>query len=355
MNKILVMEKSLDDAIAVSFNAIEKNDFSKVIRLLEYVKKYKKNYDEVTINYALLISYMNTHNSKEAIKIIAELDQMEIQNPQIAEVLNNIKKDLKVHVTNKAELSYEQIIKQLKITEKMQLLTNLYNEYGENSIWSSLINPEEIGNLRYLYQNYQEKITKWYTLIVDFSEFTDEVKPIDLFQLLKEIEADAFFWFNFPIQDLAIILNNQALPTYVKNFVLACLAYYTNKKIIANIKIQIPELGGEITTYDLPIFTKQINEIAEQVSKVYDLDTENNEETIQTMIKSVIDVIVITNYPNDVLKEQVRISAIVAYIVNDIFMGREYDVLVNQKFGYEFKQLKSDIKNYEKIITFLIT
>ncbi len=355
MNKVLVMEKSLDDAIAVSFNAIERNDFSKVIRLLEYVKKYKKNYDEVTINYALLISYMNTHNSKEAVKIIAELDQIEIQNPQIAEVLNNIKKDLKVHVTNKRELSYEQIIKQLKITEKMQLLTKLYNEYGENSIWSNLINPEEIDSLRYIYKNYQDKITKWYTLIVDFSEFTDEVKPIDIFQLLKEIEADAFFWFNFPVQDLAIILNNQALPGYVKNFVLACLAYYTEKKIIANIKIQIPELGGEITTYDLPVFTNEINEIAAKVSKVYDLDTENSEETIQTMIKSVIDVIVTTNYPNDALKDKKRISAIIAYIVNDIFMGREYDVLVNQEFGYEFKQLKNEIKNYEKIIAFLIT
>ncbi len=355
MTKILTMEKSLEDAIAIGFSAIEANDFYKVIRLLEYVKRYKNNYDEVMINYALLISYMNTQQTDEAVRIINEMDQLEIQNVQIAEVLRNIKKDLKLTNISQKKHSYEEIISNLEIQSKLHLLKDLYDLEGDESIWADLINPQNISSLRNRYQFYLLQLEKWNHLIIDFTEFSDKITPVDLFEFIKAIEQDYFFWFNFKSEHLAIILNNQELPTYVKNYVLERIAFFTKEKVLPIINITIPEIGDEITTYDLPVYVKKQKIITKEIMKIYLFDDAIDESTITTMIKSILDIIIISNYPTDMLVDVDKVSATASFIVNDIFMGREYDVLTAEHFGYKFIDLKSEIKQYERIITFLIT
>lgn len=355
MKKVLVMEKSLEDAIAISFNAIEKNDFKKVIKLLEYVKKYKHNYDEVMINYALLISYMNNQNTSEAIRIITELDQMDIQNVQIAEVLKNIKKDLKLNKAKRGDLSYDEIISNLEVQPKLKILKDLYDKYGEDTIWSNIINPEEIDALRHRYKIYLQQAERWNKLIVNFEGFNEDIAPVDMFEFMKSIENDYFFWFNFDGSELAIILNNKLIPNYAKNFIMERIAFYTKERVLPILNIRIPEIDDEITTMDLPVYTAEAEAIIKKITTIYELDTDHDEDTIKAMIKSVLDIVIVSNYPLNSLENQEKSAAIVAFIVNDIFMGREYDVLVTEKLDFEFKDLKNEIKQYERIITFLIT
>ncbi len=355
MTKILTMEKSLEDAIAIGFSAIEANDFYKVIRLLEYVKRYKNNYDEVMINYALLISYMNTQQTDEAVRIINEMDQLEIQNVQIAEVLRNIKKDLKLTSIKQKDYTYEEIISNLEIKSKLKILNGLEDMDWEDTIWTDLLYDENIHLLNNRYKRYLIQHEKWTRLILNFTDFNDKLTPVDLFEFIKIIEQDYFFWFNFKSEDLGQILNNKHLPTYVKNYVLERVAFFTKEKVLPIINITIPEIGDEITTYDLPVYVKKQKIITKEIMKIYLFDDAIDESTITTMIKSILDIIIISNYPTDMLVDVDKVSATASFIVNDIFMGREYDVLTAEHFGYKFIDLKSEIKQYERIITFLIT
>lgn len=362
MKKVITMNKSLDDAVGMALNAIEKGDFNKVIKLLEYVKKYKKDYDEVMVNYALLISYMNTGQTSKAADVMVILDELEIKNPQIDEVLKAIKKDLLRVKKNKEnsikevkDLTYEQIIGNLNLEDRLKILGELYAEYGEGTIWSSLVNPSEIEELRHNYAQYLSIHRKWLEYVIEFKGFNENVTPLDVFEYLREIEDDYFFWFNFNFHHLELILNNPNMHQFVKNFILERLAFYTQKKIIPVYNIKLSELNSEITTYDLPVFTDQKNELITDINSFYSLVTEVDSDAIEAMVASIVDIILISNYPNDLFEESDIIKAVVAYIVNDVYLGREYDVMIKEKLNISFEQVKSEIKRYEKLIAYLIT
>ncbi len=362
MNKVISMKKSLDDAVGMALNAIEKGDFKKVIKLLEYVKEYKEDYDEVMVNYALLISYMNTGQTSKAAQVMAILDELEIKNPQIDEVLKAIKKDLQRIKKNRdsekrevEELSYEQIIGNLNLEDRLKLLGELYAQFGEGTIWSSLVNPSEVEELRHNYAQYLGLNHKWLGYIVNFKGFDENTSPLDVFEFLREIEDDYFFWFNFNFKHLELILNNSKMHQFVKNFILERLAFYTKEKIIPVYNIKLSELNSEITTYDLPVFTDQKNELITDVNSIYSLVTEVDSDAIESMVASIVDIILIANYPNDLFQESDTVKAVVAYIVNDVYLGREYDVMIKDKLNITFNQVKTEIKRYEKLIAYLIT
>ncbi len=363
MSKVISMPKSLDDAIGTALIAIEKNDFNKVIKLLEYVKTYKEEYDEVMVNYALLISYMNTGYLDKANETLNVLENTNVSNPQVASVLKSIKKDLvsqqQANETNQSasiqELTYEQIIQNLNLHDRLQIIAEQYQINGDNTIWSNLINPSEIEDLRMNYSVFLNQLNKWKLYVINFKDFNSEFSPLDVYEFLKEIEDDEFFWLNFNFTHLEVILNNQNLHQFVKNFVLEKLAYYTKKKILPIYNIRLAELSGEITTADLPIYEQEQANVIENLTSFYELDTKHDSETIETMIESILDVISTMNYPNNIYTGKISIEAIVAYIVNDIFLGREYDVTVKARTNVSFEDVKEEIKKYEELISYLIT
>ncbi len=363
MSKVVSMPKSLDDAIGTALVAIEKNDFKKVIKLLEYVKTYKTEYDEVMVNYALLISYMNTGQLDKANDVIAILDETTVNNPQVASVLKSIKKDLANQQTVEASsqdkeiqnLTYEQIIQNLNLTDRLNIIAEKYQEVGPNTIWSQLINPSEIEDLRSNYNVYMNQFSKWKLYIVNFQSFNSEFSPLDVYEFLKEIEDDEFFWLNFNFTHLEVILNNKNLHQFVKNYVLEKLAYYTKEKILPIYNIRLAELDGEISTIDLPIYEIDKSDIINRITSFYELDTKYDSDTIETMVGSILDVIGTMNYPNNIYDGRIAIDSVVAYIVNDIFLGREYDVTVKAKTSISFEDVKEEIKKYEQLISYLIT
>jgi hypothetical protein len=50
-----------------------------------------------------------------------------------------------------------------------------------------------------------------------------------------------------------------------------------------------------------------------------------------------------------------RLEAIVGYIVNDIFLGRQYDGVIEHYSGYNFDEVKKEMQELEMLITFLIS
>ncbi len=362
MNKVVSMPKSLDDAIGTALIAIEKNDFNKVIKLLEYVKTYKKEYDEVMVNYALLISYMNSGSLDKAKDTLEILENTNVNNPQVQNVLNSIKKDLEnqtsvshdVEEAKQNKLSHAEIMENLNLNDRINLVADKYAKLGKNTIWSNLLNEDEVEDLRINYAVYLNQLNKWKMFVVNFNGFTSEYSPLDVYEFLKEIEDDEFFWLNFNFRHLEIILNNTNLHQFVKNYVLEKVAYYTYDKVLPVYNIKLAELNGEISTVDLPNYTDSKAMVIDVLSSYYELDTKHDSETIETMIESIVDVIGTMNYPNDIYSMKKTIP-IIGYIVNDIFLGREYDITIKNKTEISFEDVKEEIKKYEQLISFLIT
>lgn len=363
MNKVISMPKSLDDAIGTALIAIEKNNFQKVIKLLEYVKLYKNDYDEVMVNYALLISYMNTGVLDKAHETLNILENTKVSNPQVAEVLKSIKKDLINQVTishnnqTKAiqDLSTKDIISKLNLSDRQQIIIENYRKFGDNTIWSNLLNEDEVADLRMNYTVYLNQMGKFSKYIVNFKGFTSEFSPLDVYEFLKEVEDDEFFWLNFNFKNLELILNNKTLHQFVKNYVLENIAKYTKLKILPIYNIRLSELNGEISTIDLPVYEELKDETIKRIGTFYQLNTKHDAETIATMIESIVDVVATINYPKDVFTNGPLMDAVVAYIVNDIFLGRENDITIKATTNLAFEDVREEIKKYEELISYLIT
>ena len=81
------------------------------------------------------------------------------------------------------------------------------------------------------------------------------------------------------------------------------------------------------------------------------MDDTNLHETIS----SILNIVYINSYPKNIYEDRKKLQAIVGYIANDIFLGRNFDENVLKNTGYSFLDVQRDIQKLELLITFLVS
>lgn len=354
MNKIINLNNGVSNAFIEAMNAIEAGKYNKVIRLLNYVKDESENYDRVMVEYALLISYVNTGKLDEAKNCISNLDTMYIENIQMKQIIEQIKNDvLKSFNSIKTNqvISFESVLEELKIDASF--IKKIASEHPEDPYFQMFVEAiddeenvrdEAIKEVSLARVDMRELIDK----LVNFIEFNETLKPIHLFEMLNEYEADSLRWLLVSKNDIDKIYQNRRLPSFIRKYILERAVHYVHYGIIEDFSMRI---NGEMRKLSsLPDFNKQFFEIVNDVNAYYNIN-----ENIYDMISSVLNIVYVNNYPENIFNNINKLHAVIGYIVNDIFVGRKYDKIIEQKTGYKFDDVKSEIKNMELLITFLIS
>ena len=357
-NKILKLNKSLDDAVIQAMMAIEIGQFHKVINLLEYVRHNKEYYDEVMVEYALLVSYVNTGNYVKATETIETLDGIYIENEQIKEVIQNIKNEV---IENKAKnktydkkqsFNIDVALKELSLERKQ---IELYRDlHVDDYMWSLILAAvDNLGNSRIEFEHEYKQTKKEYfdtfTQLIEFDQFSDNQAPLDLFSSKDTNDGNVLFWLLVTKKNITEVLNNEHLPNLIKNYFLERAVHYCHYGLVPDFEINY--ISNVINLGDLPDFPNDFYEVANNIESYYEI--ENPE--LYDMIASVLKILYVNAYPNDVYENKHRLEAIVGYIVNDIFLGRQYDGVIEHQTGYNFDEVKKEMQELEMLITFLIS
>ena len=217
----LVLLKSLDDALVIATDAFNEENFKKVIKLLNYYKKNKKNYNMIVVDYFLLIANIVEEKYDIVEDLIKSLESQKL-SPEISNFVKIIKKDLKkdgiirLTVTNKRAEETKQKIgnknnNNFSILERQLKNSNSFDFekiakfYSNNKIIKELneyliLEEEMISTSKSIinkFINYNEKDLE---NIISLSEyFTNKVEY--LMYMTKE--------------ELIAIIQNRELPKYV--------------------------------------------------------------------------------------------------------------------------------------------
>lgn len=354
MKKIVTLNDGVSNAFMEAMASIENGRYSKVITLLSYVKENSQQYDQVMVEYALLISYVNTGALEEAKACIDVLDSIYIENDQIKAIVEQIRRDVlrrTTEVSKTKKMSFEDALKVLN-TNELEINT-LYDKHPEDPYIMML--KEGIDNV----EDVQNEVIKEVVLaqldvkqfvdeLENFVEFSQSLKPINLFENLNNYEADTLRWMLITPENVNKIYQNRRLPSFIRKYVLERAVHYVHYDILGEFDMRID--GENIALKNLPDFHPEFFEVVNSVNQFYNVN-----DNIYDMISSVLNIVYINNYPENVFENIKKLHATVGYIVNDIFVGRRFDDIISQKTGYKFDDVKSEIKNMELLITFLIS
>lgn len=351
--EILKLESSLNDAIHYAMVAVESGQFNKVITLLEYVKTNKNSYDRVMINYALLISYMNTGRHDKAKLIIQEFEQMKIEHPDIKNVVDSIKNDLN-NTTADSEIfsvnSNLDLELELDFIEKLKTI-EYYNDFAQEIENGEFTNFEDIV---------AEQIEFYEKYILNFESKVESITPLEYYTYLIEIENDVIFWYienkNYKYDRLVKLMANDKVPPFIKKFLLERYAHFANLGILEHIKLKF-----ENKQIDTSLLKEQLNNVdmVLGLAKGVYLDVEKagtvilNEDN-RNSFANILRVIYIHGFPWIEYDNVIQVLAIASYIFNDFVVGREYDRATEKFTGFSFDDLKEEIKKFELYITFLL-
>ncbi len=353
---VLVLNQSLDTAMYNSMLAVEQGNFIKVIELLEYVKKYSSTYDHVMVNYALLISYMNTGQVNHAAHIIEEFANVKIENQEIQNVVDSVKKDLSKH----APSSLPQKGPQLKINIDNRTAKLLHEVHPNDGIWNLVLNSKA-GNKAATAQlnseilHVKDLIQKLDEMIIQFENFTETITPLEMYDFINEIEDNMLFWYAysnvFPKKSFVEIFDNKELPLFVKKYFLERMVYLIDYGIRHHGEYLI---GSEV--YDTKKLFHVLDKVVVKAQRAQVLFDEMEVEFTADMMDSyisVIKIIQIEMYPSNNYSDE-KLLAITSYIINDFFLGRDHDRFTKEFTGFSFEDVKEDIKKFENLITFLL-
>ncbi len=355
---VLKLNESLDSAIYNAMLAVESGNFIKVINLLEYVKKEKAVYDKVMINYALLISYMNTGQIPKAMEVVEVLDNLPFDNPEIKNVVDSVKKDISARKQNSDE-------PKIDFDLDMKLAINLAKKHPNDGIWNLAIasfKGEELARSQFNAEVVlaTHLVKRNQKLIIEFDGFDDKVKPLDLFAFLNDIKDNHLFWYMHLLDvsniNFELVFANKKLPLYIKKFY---LERYINFRFYGlyseNMIFVVNNL--EIHTVNLRPVLKHMDDLASEVIDIYkDVKIDNFDDFYESII-GILMVILIEQFPMIMMSEDydfTKTLAITSYVINDFIMGRKYDKETQAITNIKFGDIKEDIKNYEYLLTFLL-
>ncbi len=355
--EILKIDKSLNDAVVQALLAIEEGKFNKVIKLLEYVKANKEQYDFVMVEYALLISYVNTGKTEKAAKSLEQLEEMNIENDQIVQVIESIKTEVLNSQANekkkkkRAKFKIDEMLKKMGVTKKEVIkFRDLHvDDYTWSLILAAMNNLEDSKKeLEHEFYDCYDSLERMKNQFLNYEKGDDSVTALTLFEGLNRFDKSVIFW-GLIKKDLALqILNNRALPKLISTYFIERLAHYVHYGIIEDFEVELK--GNQTLLSELPNLSGNFFSVANEIQSFYDVDNDN----LYDMVTSVLNIVYIYNFPKNIYDELDHLEAVVGYIVNDIFIGREFDKEIEINTGYKFSDVKDEIMKLEVLITFLI-
>lgn len=346
-NEILTLNEGLDQAFNNSMLAVERGNFKKAIELLEYVERYKADYDEVMLNYVLLISYYNSGQMDKTAMQLQKLNQLYIADGPIKEVIDSIRDEMSKKKTMQQE-RVEKFI--LHLFTSNENIDKLIEEYPEDDFLKLIKSPRTIGQFDQIAEMIKianEQKIIFIAGIENFKQFDDKFTPLGIWTYFKTVEDNPFFWMLLTRDDINMFYKNEALPDYFKNFVTISLMQLVDYKIYKN--TELSKFSG-IKKELLKIDNRRIGYLIEEVVELY------NEEIEYELVKAVVDLVIINNFPQDIFTiDYPTLVATICYIINDVIIGREYDEIISKQLGVRFVDVKQEIKKYKQLITFLIS
>ena len=357
-SNVLKMERSLDDAVVQALIAIESGQFQKVIKLLEYVKENKVSFDEVMIEYALLISYVNSGNNVKASESLKTLDTLYIENEQIKDVIQTIKNEVFNNQKNEEKIVKKKSFNTLRVIKDLGLersRVELYRDlHVDDYMWSLILAAiDNLGDSRnefeHEYKLAKKEFSDIYSQLVQFDEFSDSVTPLDLFEGINANDSNVLFWMLMDKKNIIEINDNKNLPEFIRKYVVERAVHFCHYGLIEEFQIEFENKLQSIG--NLPDFSTKFYEVSNNVESYYSIEKSD----LYDMITSVLNIIYIDSFPNNIYNDKNKLEAMVGYIVNDIFIGRKYDKLIEKKTKLKFDDVKQEIKQLEMLITFLIS
>lgn len=357
MADILKLERSLDEAILSAMLAVEAGRFSKVITLLEYVVENKTTYDAVMVNYALLISYMNSGDINMARNKLEVLKTLNIENSQITDVIKSITKEVEIRGEVRKK-STENLTKEALYIINEDDITLFMDNNPNDGVWKLLFdakNGDKTALDLYLeiYKKTKRQLTFFNNALIKFTSFNEKLTPLVMYNYLIEISENPLFWYLLKEPGLKDLFLNENIPLFGKQF-------FLERRVWAlDYGMHYPEsylVSGEV--YDLmtlkPVLEKSVL-YAQSLTDIFiDADVDYSEEIFET-VTSVFKIILIESYPKDDYPDIAKLYAVGAYIISDLLFNRTLDDYILDYTKFSFEDVKFEILKYETLITFLLS
>lgn len=348
MEKIVTLNKSLDDAFNQAILAVEGGKFNKAIILLEYVEEHKQTYDEVMVNYILLISYYNTGNRIKALKCLEKFDILKSDNQQIINVVEQIRSDLKNKFDSNKVFCDDFLV---KVFKSESVITDLAKKFPDDFFLNVISLPRSEQDYIIIANLVKQAFSGNDFFEKNFNKegnYEINVLPLKLLNFFKIHEDNMFFWLMLEEKALTKFYNNTNISDFFKNYVTIQLI-----KIVNYDKLNEERLA-KVTNLDkdqLTLNNELAKDLTRDITRIY-----NDEDVIDyDSVEAVVEIFICELFPKKISDmNYAKLVATIAYAINDVMIGRNYDSLIYKDSKIKFSDIKEEIKEFEHIFIFLL-
>ena len=345
---VLTLDSAIEEAVQNAMIAVEKGDFYKTIELLEYVREYKAYYDEVMVNYVLLISYYNINDYQKIVEQFKVLETIQIPSGPIKDVLESIGNEFQKRNAVEEGRSNALIKAIFGDVTNVKLLAEVYPDDDFLSLICEPLSKEDYIDISRLIEDSERGYDFFEKNIDVFVGFNKNVSPMGLLNGLRDVADNIFFLTRLTTLQLEKFYKNDKIPKFYKNLLTTKLLILIKYQIMDSQKItQYTGIEGE----KLYLNESKLDDLIEEVVTVYGgikLDFEP--------IIIIVELFVFENFPNEIFDlDHNKLKAMLCYIANDVTLGRDLDELVQANTGVKFEEVKEEIKKYKQLTTFLIS
>ncbi len=365
MNKIIVIKKIVDDSYFNAFSLLEKYEYNRVEKLLNFSVKFKKDIDQNMLNYAYIIIFSNTNRVDQAIdkceKMLAKKDLNDEFRKVIVGVYNQLKNG-KDSSEKESESSIDIIDQEVK--EFLDVIKP--NDKTKSAFLSFL--PFNSLEHDFFIEYYEKGVSiekldhQFKTLIQEYYEIAKQINDAlvedqkkifslveSIFKILNTNESDIpLYLYLLKSKMYKSILINEYVPFAIKNQILYAFYKLYTHKVIGNVKVhylanETDEYTGYISELKNIFERNTQNDIKEKFNRLYksqQLDSkflQEAEEKFEFLYARTFPILIPTKKSKDTI-----ICAFLYFISNNNFKS-QFNVIIEKVFNLQEQDVQDEL------------